>query len=203
MDELLVDGVTSLFTPGHTAPTSVPSVKTNASGILPNNIIAKFPGLTRPTGTYRVVQHSTTHYIRRTPGRPRRLVPDCLVVAKAEYDAILQDGTARRAQGPWTALHLISKKDSGWRQCVVYSLDCTPELSPIDTPSDIQDYAHHLSRCTISKIDLVRAYHQIPVNPEDIQKIVIPPLLTVSNIIVCSLAWGTPPKPFNAAWTRY
>jgi hypothetical protein len=35
----------------------------------------------------------------------------------------------------------------------------------------IQDYARYLSGCTIfSKIDLVRAYHQIPVHTDDIQK---------------------------------
>jgi cytoskeleton-associated protein 5 len=41
----------------------------------------------------------------------------------------------------------------------------------------ILDYSHRLSACTIfSKIDLVRAYQQIPVHPEDIQKtaIIIP-----------------------------
>jgi len=38
----------------------------------------------------------------------------------------------------------------------------------------IQDYSRHLSGCsTFPKIDLVRAYHQIPVHPDDIQKTAI------------------------------
>jgi len=68
------------------------------------------------------VRHNTTHHIRTTPGppvacRPRRLAPDRLAVAKAEFDTMLKDGTARRAEGPWSsALHLVPK-DSGWRPC--------------------------------------------------------------------------------------
>jgi hypothetical protein len=38
----------------------------------------------------------------------------------------------------------------------------------------INDYAHQLAGCTIfSTMDLVRAYHQIPVNPDDVQKTAI------------------------------
>jgi hypothetical protein len=38
----------------------------------------------------------------------------------------------------------------------------------------IQDYPHRLAGCTVfSKIDLVRAYHQIPVHPDDVQKTAI------------------------------
>jgi len=38
----------------------------------------------------------------------------------------------------------------------------------------IQDYSHRISGCTtFSKIDLVRAYHLVPVHPEDIQKTAI------------------------------
>jgi hypothetical protein len=53
-----------------------------------------------------------------TPGppvacRPRRLAPDRLTIAKAEFD-MLRDGTARRSECSWSsALHIVPKKDNG------------------------------------------------------------------------------------------
>jgi hypothetical protein len=117
----LLDGVTSLFTPGHIAPPSVPSVKVIGADALTDSLLEGFPALTRPTGIHREVRHNTAHHIRTSSGppvacRPRRLAPDRLAVAKTELDAMLQDGTATRAEGPWSsALHLVPKIDSGWR----------------------------------------------------------------------------------------
>ena len=115
---LLPDGVTSLSTPGHIAPPAVPSVKVIACGMLPDSLLQIFPELTKPTRIHRELRHNTTHHIRRIPGPPvvcrtRRLAPDRLAVAKAHFDSMLRDGTARRAEGPWSsALHLVPK-DSG------------------------------------------------------------------------------------------
>jgi hypothetical protein len=173
----LLDGVTSLSTPGLIAPPSVPSVKTIAGGTPPDTLLEEFSELTRTTGIHREVRHK--HHIRTTPGppvacRPRRLAPDRLAVDKAEFDAMLRDGTARRAEGPWSsALHFVPN-DSGWRPCGDYrALDARTIPDRYSVPH-IQDYAHRLSGCTtFSKIDLARAYHQVPVHPDDTQKTAI------------------------------
>jgi hypothetical protein len=82
---------------------------------------------------------------------------------------MLKDGTARRSDGPWSsALHLVPK-DNGWRPCGYYRA-LNARTIP-DLVRHIHDYSHQLAGCTVcSTIDLVRAYHQIPVNPDDVQK---------------------------------
>jgi hypothetical protein len=173
----LLNEVTSLSTLGFNAPPSVPSVKVIAGGTPLDSLLEEFPELTRPTGIHREVRHNTTHHIRTTPGPPVacHLAPDRLAMVKAEFDAMLRDGTARRAEGPWwSALHLVPKKDSGWKPCGDYralNARTIPDRYPV---AHIQDYFHRLFSCTtFSNIDLIRAYHQIPVHPEGIQKTAI------------------------------
>jgi hypothetical protein len=99
----LLDGVTSLSTPGLIAPPAVPSVKVIAGGTPPDSLLEEFPGLTKAAGSHREVRHNSTHHIRTTTCPPVacRLDPDRLAVAKVEFDAMLKVGTARCAEGPW------------------------------------------------------------------------------------------------------
>jgi hypothetical protein len=72
------------------------------------------------------------------------------------------------------ALHIVPKKDNGWHPCGDYralNSRTIPDRYPVH---NIHDYSHQLFGCSIfSKIDLVQAYTQIPVHPEDIQKMAI------------------------------
>jgi cleavage and polyadenylation specificity factor subunit 1 len=115
----LLDEITSLTTPAHAASPRI------------DNLLSEFPERTRPAGVQRSVRHTTVHYIRTTPGppvtrRPRRLVPDRLKVAKAEFEAMVRDGTARPSASSWASdLQIVSKKDIGWRLCGDYrELNC-------------------------------------------------------------------------------
>ncbi|KAJ2948693.1 hypothetical protein O0L34_g7949 [Tuta absoluta] len=176
----LIDGNTLLTAVASPAgsKSSTYSVKVISGNSVYHDVLAEFPEVTRPHGIHRTIHHNTVHHIRTTPGppvssSPRRLAPDKLKIAKSEFEAMLQNGTCRPSESAWASpLHLAPKKDNGWRPCGDYRM-LNARTIP-DRFKHIHDFSHCLSGCTVfSTIDLVKAYNQIPVHPDDIAKTAI------------------------------
>ena len=139
-------------------------------------LLEEFPSLTTPCTSDTPVRHGVSHHIV-TEGppvfaRPRRLSPEKLTAAKAEFNKLIDMGIIQPSSSTWASpLHMVSKANGEWRPCGDYRRlndATTPDRYPIP---HVQDFTSQLAGATtFSKIDLVRAYHQIPMQDSDIAK---------------------------------
>lgn len=176
----LIDQETKLYTTGQVTTTNIPSIKVIAGNSPYHGLLLQYPEITRPLGRAAQVKHNTRHHINTTPGppassKPRRLAPDKYQAARKSFEIMLELGTARPSSSSWSApLHLVAKKDNEWRPCGDYRALNARTIPDQYCIPHIHDFTLQLRKTKVySKIDLIKAYNQIPVAKEDIPKTAI------------------------------
>ena len=104
--------------------------------------------------------------------RARRLPPEKLAIAKSIFKRMVEDGICQPSSSSWaTPIHMIKEKNGDWRICGDFR-----RLNAITVPNRYPvPHLHDLSsmlrgKKVFSKLDLLMAYHQIPIAPDDVPK---------------------------------
>ena len=163
--------------------------QTNLSPIQVNNLeylpeqaqelLHAFPKLVAPkAGPPQLRENKVYHHIETNGSAPvyckrRQLPTDKLTAAQQEFKHLMEAGIIRPSKSPWSSpLHMVPKKDPGeWRPCGDYrhlNQLTKPDRYPIPHIRDMSTKLHGMS--VFSKIDLVKAFNQIPMNTSDIEK---------------------------------
>ncbi|GFT36687.1 retrovirus-related Pol polyprotein from transposon 17.6 [Trichonephila clavipes] len=172
----LVDVETSLFTPCVFSNIVQPSILTVDANISFKNILSEYPDLSNPSLISKSASHGTVHHIITTgppvTARPRRLHPKLYDAVKVEFEFLLAQGIIRPSKSPWSSpLHVVPKSDSTVRPVGDYrQLNSVTEFDSYPMPY-LNDFAHALhGKRIFSKIDIFKAFHQIPIAECDIPK---------------------------------
>ena len=139
-------------------------------------LLDKFPDICTPSFTVKDPVHGVKHHIPTTgnpvQSRARRLDPEKLAVAKAELQKLVDLGVCYRGKSEWSSPLLVTTKpNGGWRVCGDYRrLNglTTDDRYPVRSLQDFTVDLH--GKSIFSKIDLMKGYHQIPVNEDDVKK---------------------------------
>ncbi|KAK7590448.1 hypothetical protein V9T40_002061 [Parthenolecanium corni] len=175
----LRDNETGIKVTGFVKMTPLPEVKTIKEENEWIKIIREFPGIeistTEKKSTYKT---EVTHVLETPPNcrpvkaRARRLTPEKLKAAKVAIYKMIADGEMRPSKSDWSSpIHMVMKSDNSWRitgDFRALNAICKNDSYPVP---NIMDFNQTMKGSKIfSKVDLNRAYWQIPMNEEDIKK---------------------------------
>ncbi|GFV46914.1 retrovirus-related Pol polyprotein from transposon opus [Trichonephila clavipes] len=156
------------------------SIKTHVIDNDFSKLLNDFPNIVKPPCANQTVKHNVVHYIDTfgppVCAKPRRMVPDRLKIAKMEFQHMMDLGHMRPSSSNYSSpLHMVPKKESNdWHPVGDFrALNAQTKKDKYPIPS-ILDFTSDLNGAKIfSHIDLVKAFHQIPIASEDIHKTAI------------------------------
>ena len=98
-----------------------------------------------------------------------------LTAARNEFDSLIKLGVYRPSSSNWASpLHMVRKPDGTWRQCGDYRALNAVTVHDRYPLHYLQDFSMVLVGNSIfSKINLQKAFHQVPIHPDDIPKAAI------------------------------
>ena len=114
----LVDTLTNLEVQGISVSHPVPTPLLLKLANDFQSILSQFPQVTQPYSNQTPARHDIVHHIQ-TKGPPvhshtRRLPPERLTIAKADFDHMLELGIIRPSSSAWSSpLHMVPKKSPG------------------------------------------------------------------------------------------
>jgi len=131
------------------------------------DVMAEFPAVVNISKSLPAVKHGVEHIIETLCPRPvasryRRLDPEKLEIARAEFAELEKQGIVRRSSSSWSSpLHMVPKADGSWRPCGDYrrlNLVTVPDMYP---PPHMEDLSARLAgKVIFSKLDLRKGYYQ-------------------------------------------
>ncbi|GFW95148.1 retrovirus-related Pol polyprotein from transposon opus [Trichonephila clavipes] len=152
------------------SPTMNKSPQSNFSLFSANNTKIPAYDLSNPSLISKSASHGTVHHIITTGppviARPKRLHPKLYDAVKVEFEFLLAQGIIRPSKSPWSSsLHVVPKSDSTVRPVGDYrQLNSVTEFDSYPMPYLNDFFIHALhGKKMFSKIDIFKAFHQIPI----------------------------------------
>lgn len=175
----LIDNTTNLAVNAPVCNCTTPTIRSIDSQNPFSDILTDYPGTTRLTSMVLSPKNNVEHVIE-TSGPPiysraRPLPPHRYILAKKEFETMMQQGLCEPSKSPWASpLHIVPKKDGSLRVCGDYrrlNAVTKPDRYPIPR---LRDFTHLLhGKKMFTTLDLNRAYQQICVSEKDIEKTAI------------------------------
>lgn len=168
-------------------------------------LLEQYPDITKDFDINKPILHNTVHYIDTSgpplSSKPRRLNPNQLDFLGSHLKDLLKAGIIEPSSSPWSSpIHMVRKPDGSWRVTGDYrrlNTVSVPDSFPIPF---LQDFTAKIAGSTVfSKLDLKKAYFQIPIHPKDVPKTTITTPLGAFQYL--RLNFGLKNAP--ASWSRF